>query len=171
MNSLDEFREALKINKHRLDEELVRHPALVFDICRAAGRASAERDRLYSEQKTVKSARYKELKESAIEQSGRASDTAILEQVESDSERVAARKKYHRAAEQAEELLALKEAILAKGHALRELARLYADQYYAPDSFRPTTDPAAASRRVEMAEARKKRGTGRVPIRRDADAS
>lgn len=169
-DELDELRQKLEIDKHSLDDEIVRQPQTFFEISEAAVKATARRDFCKEEVKRIDAdlAAYHRKK---IEKSGtRATDSAVASAVAADPKHHAAVDKYIKASQKAELLNALKEAFSQRSYMLRDLSALFIANYFEKTTI--TNSAAVRGAKADanidkMAEARKARGS--IDSRRNRD--
>jgi hypothetical protein len=115
------LRDELKIDQANLDVELVQHPQLLFEAATGYAMALSNRDSAKDEMKAVEGRVAVRLRGSLSKTTEKAIDHAIS----TDSEYETARAKYQSACNECEQWLALKEAFVARGFALHNLAAIY----------------------------------------------
>lgn len=153
---IEDLRQYLKIDKHALDDELVKHPSLFFKVAEAMTEAVAERDLLKEELAYTDAELDKQVR---IILGDKATEAKVKGQVAIHKDHVYATSRYLEAKKQADMLAALKEAFHNRGYMLRDLAQLYVNNYYSTDSVRttPTTSDAVyEGTRAKMAERRRR---------------
>lgn len=153
----DVFREFLQIDKNALDEELVRHPDLIFRVGEACAEAIAERDSL-KEQLAVTDAELDAVVREELKDE-KTTEAIVKNRIQVHPKHTAASDAYLNAKEKCDILAALREAFSAKGYALRELCQLYLANYYSQDSIKSEAPDAVVykRRRQQLAEARERR--------------
>ncbi len=131
---IDEFRRYLAIDKQALDDEVMKQPALYYEVSEAYAQAVAERDVL-KEELAVTDAR---LYGSNRKADAKATDTAIKSRINIESSHQQAFSEYVEAKEYADKLGALKDAFNQRSEMLKALGRLYASNYFEQMALKPT---------------------------------
>lgn len=154
---IENLRTWLEIDKHNLDDELVKQPSLFFDVSEAYEEAVAERDACKEELATIDA----ELDGIIRAKLGdEATEAMVKHGIQSHARHAEAFDTYILAKTRAGKLQALKESFHQRNYMLRELANLYVSSYYEASSVQGTskTDKAAYDRqREKLAEARQNR--------------
>ena len=151
--SIDELKEYLKINKHRLDEELEEQPMLLFQISEAYVAAAAQRDALKEELATVDAKLDHEGRIDLDRKLDKVTEAMVKNYVQTNKKHEAATMAYFAAKQQADLLSALKESFQSRGFMIRDLCSLYTANYYEQSSVKPTND----ANRTTYSMARQKR--------------
>lgn len=161
-DELEELRSLLEIDKHSLDDEIVRQPQTFFKISEASVKATAHRDFCKEEIKRV-DADLAAAHRRKIEKSGaRATDSAVSSAVAADPKHQKAVDRYIKANQRAELLNALREAFSQRSYMLRDLSTLFVANYFEKTSVtdNSTVRGAKADANMDrMAEARKAKGS------------
>jgi hypothetical protein len=142
---IEELRQYLKIDKHRLDEELEEQPMLLFQISEAFVQAAAERDMLKESLATKDAQLGKKAREQLGKREKKVTESMVEGYVLTDSTHDAAVKAYLDAKGQADLLFALKEAFQSRGYMIRDLCSLYTANYYEQGSAKPTNNTNRAT--------------------------
>lgn len=153
MTEIDELRNYLKIDKHKLDEELEEQPMLLFQISEAYVQAAAERDMLKEALATTDAKLDKKAREYLDKREEKVTEAMVKNFVLTDKEHEKATQAYFDAKNQADLLFALKEAFQSRGYFLRDLATLYTANYYEQGVAKPTN----ATNRATYSMGRQKR--------------
>ena len=159
---VEEFRRHLLIDKDDLDTEFVQHPSLYFRISEASVLASSRRDEAAEKLKLVDA----ELDGDVRDDLEKAGQKVTEAQVKAS---ILMHKRHQEAAQQlsdltfeASRLQALKESFAQRGYALRELASLFASEYWTKSSARaPVTraDSVAEAVQAGIREASRRSST------------
>jgi hypothetical protein len=145
VTDIEELRQYLKIDKHRLDEELEEQPMLLFQISEAYVQAGAERDMLKEQLATIDAKADAKARTKLDRISEKVTEAMVKNAVQTSTEHETASAAYLKAKEQADLLFALKEAFQSRGYFLRDLASLYAANYYEQGSAKPTNNTNRAT--------------------------
>ena len=151
---IDEFRSYLKLDKHALDQELEEHPVLLFKISEAYVQAAAHRDMLKEQLATVDAGLFDNYRRKPVKDKERITDTSIKTAVQADRNHEKAATAYLTAKNQADLLLALKEAFQSRGYMIKDLCSLYTSNYYESESVKPNGNTT----RTTYISKREKRG-------------
>ena len=138
MTDIAELKQYLKINKHRLDEELEEQPMLLFQISEAFVQASAERDMLKEQLATIDATLDGKARAKLERTLDKVTEAMVKNAVQTSGDHEAASAAYLKAKNQADLLAALKEAFHSRGYMIRDLCTLYAANYYEQGSAKPT---------------------------------
>ncbi len=127
--TIEVFRNMLRINKHRLDEELEIQ-------AETQERISSQTARLNSRQLELKKTLDQEAARivAELKEAGKISDTAADKEARRNRDYVTAWQAWLVARQEHEEWLGLYEAWKSRGYQLKTLADLHGDQYFAIDS-------------------------------------
>ena len=145
MTDIAELKQYLRINKHRLDEELEEQPVLLFQISEAFVQASAERDMLKEQLATIDATLDGKARTKLERTQDKVTEAMVKNSVQTSHEHEAASVAYLKAKNQADLLAALKEAFHSRGYMIRDLCTLYAANYYEQGSAKPTNDTNRAT--------------------------
>jgi hypothetical protein len=138
VTDIAELKQYLKINKHRLDEELEEQPMLLFQISEAFVQASAERDMLKEQLATIDATLDGKARTKLERTQDKVTEAMVKNAVQTSADHEAASAAYLRAKNQADLLAALKEAFHSRGFMIRDLCSLYTANYYEQGSAKPT---------------------------------
>lgn len=155
----EDFKEYLQIDKHALDEELVKHPTLLFEIGEAYVEAVAERDAL-KEQLATTDATLDGMVRKELEITGeKATESIVKNKVQSHPLHQTASDAYLSSKLKADTLAALKEAFSTRGYMLRDLCQLYTANYFEQTSTKSSAagDVVYHRQRQTLADARGRR--------------
>lgn len=161
MDNLDlitELKAYLEIDKHSLDDELVRQPALFFKVADAYVEAVAERDSCKEELAAVDAELDPKIRGRFEQMGDKYTEAMVKAEIQLAKKHQDAFDTFNLAKARADRLLALKEAFQQRNYMLKELASLYVSNYYDKTSVQGTssTDKAAYDRRRErLAEGRR----------------
>lgn len=140
-----ELKQYLRINKHRLDEELEEQPMLLFQISEAFVQASAERDMLKEQLATIDATLDGKARTKLERTQDKVTEAMVKNSVQTSPDHEAASAAYLKAKNQADLLAALKEAFHSRGYMIRDLCTLYAANYYEQGSAKPTNNTNRAT--------------------------
>jgi hypothetical protein len=149
---IDELKGYLKIDKNRLDEELEEQPMLLFKISEAYVQAAAERDMLKEALATTDAKLDRKARESLERSEEKVTEAMVKNWVQTDKEHATATRAYLDAKQQAELLVALRDAFQSRGYFLRDLATLYTANYYEQGSAKPTNTGNRATYSMKRAQ-------------------
>ncbi len=136
--SVDEFRKYLKINKEKLDDELVQHSQLFFAVCEELVNALALRDGA-KEGLAVTDAELDAKYRIALEKRhDKVTEAMVKGRVQTDPEHERVFGKFVEAKKRADLLQALKDSFEQRGHMVRDLCKLYIASYYDEGSVKGT---------------------------------
>lgn len=154
-NNYDILKAALVIDKHALDDELMRQPQLMQQVSEEYANAISQKDFFYDQAKKLEGDLYIEMK-THIEGSGeKATEVRVKSEVERHPKRIEARDNYNLWVAQTEKWLGLKDSFMQRMFALRELASLWGANYFTSNHVK--TSPAAKeyeANRTSLAQAR-----------------
>lgn len=131
-----DYRSKLKIDREALDDELIMQPQLVFEVGRACALALSLRDQDKSDLKRLLVSTA-----AGLRAAGSAATVANAEAV-TDAAYMSAEAGLRIRDKRLDEWEALKEAVKAKGYALRELVELHATGHFETGTVRSTADRA-----------------------------
>lgn len=135
-----ELQDALRIDKHNLDEELIRQPEIFYRVSNLSVRASAEVSSLQQQIDNLKAELDGRIRDQAESKNGNAGKKEKLKEKEialriaSSPKMQTLQNKLIRVKEEANSLSALKEAFIQRSYALKDLTALYAAQYWVQES-------------------------------------
>lgn len=157
---LEEFRSYLKVNKNRLDDELVQQPSLLFEVSEELLRAIDARDALKNDLMVIEAEEDTRIRKAADQAEEKVTEGAVKAKVATSKKRQAAYATYMDQKAVADQLSALKEAFIARGYAIRDLCQLTVANYFQSNSIRgdAATDAVMYHRtRTKLAAARDER--------------
>ena len=161
MDIIKELRDYLEIDKHSLDDEIVKQPSLFFQVSEALSEAVAERDACKEELATVDADLDGQIRHDMEVAGDRITEAQVKNGIQVHAKHGPAFDTYILAKTRADKLLAMKEAFQQRGYMLRDLASLYVANYYDSTSIQGTgkSDRAAYNQQREhLAQARKRDG-------------
>ena len=145
VTDIAELKQYLRINKHRLDEELEEQPMLLFQISEAFVQASAERDMLKEQLATIDATLDGKARTKLERTQDKVTEAMVKNSVQTSADHEAASAAYLKAKNQADLLAALKEAFHSRGYMIRDHCTLYAANYYEQGSAKPTSNTNRAT--------------------------
>ena len=151
--TIEVFRNMLRVNKHRLDDELEIQGETQERISSHLARLNSRQLELKKSLDSVEASVIARLKEG----DSKLSNPIAEKEARRDRDYISAWQAWSVARQEYEEWLGLYEAWKSRGYALKTLADLYGDQYYAIDSAGgrvPRDDPDAARARLREASNR-----------------
>jgi hypothetical protein len=157
---VNELRSYLEIDKHALDDEIVKQPSLFFKVSEAYVEAVAERDACKEELASIDAELDGEVRHKLEVAGEKITEAIVKNEIQTDKKHGPAFDTYILAKTKADMLMALKEAFQQRGYMLRDLCSLYVSQYYDQSSVQGNskTDAAVYNRQRErLAEAREAR--------------
>lgn len=125
-----ELRAYLEIDKHSLDDEIVKQPSLFFRASEAYVEAVAERDACKEELATIDAELDGKVRHDLDVAGDKITEAIVKNEIQSHKKHSAAFDTYMIAKTKADQLLALKEAFHQRGYMLRDLASLFVASYY-----------------------------------------
>jgi len=146
------YRNMLRVNKHRLDDELEVQSQVMDDISSRLTILNSRTLEANDALKLVEARLFRELKDDSEKLTDKAADALVKQ----DPERKRAWQAAQAARAEHEDWSGLYDAWKARGFALRELCGLYVAQYFTIDSFTSGRDDRSAHRGGE-AQARAER--------------
>ncbi len=143
---IDDLKQYLQVDKHALDEELVRQPSLFYRISELYVEAVAVRDSQKEKLAVIDAEIEQEIRRKLGNKctEGKVKGILLL-----DEDHHQAAEMYLDAKRKADQLQALKEAFHMRGYMLRDLAQLFISNYFTSDAMRttPSTDEAVYKQR------------------------
>ena len=139
----------LAIDKHNLDEEVIRQPMLQYDASERYAYVVSYRDALKDDIKKLSAELYLQYRESLSKAETRVTETLIQANVDIDEELVALKIALGKAVLDVDKLVALKDAVFQRGFMLKELCSMYLHDYYAKEAHH-----TQAARDVDVAKNR-----------------
>src|ERR1700722_17477170 len=158
--NIDEFKTYLKIDRHALDQELQEQPMLFFKISEAVAHAASERDMLKEQLAATDAKLDSEVRRALDKKNEKSTEAMVRNSIQTDKKHETATKHYHDAKEQADLLVALKEAFQSRAYMLRDLCSLYTANYFEDTSVRSSSQTDHATYRMSrerIATARSRR--------------
>jgi hypothetical protein len=148
----------LRIQQHRLDDEVIEQPSLYYKVAVAYAQAVSRRDALKDKIKRIEAKSNIQIRQALGSRSGteRVTESQISARIDRHPRVRRAKQAYLEAVREADELLALKEAYSQRSYMLRELCGLIVTDHYSSDAVRgPAQDRTADANRRAMSEKRK----------------
>lgn len=136
--SIDEFRKYLAIDKTSLDEAVIHQPELLYQVSEAMIIAISRRDSLKEELSTADSEVEIDIREVFDKKGTKVTEAAIKALVQTDKIHIDAFKAYLSSKEEADKIIALKEAFQQRGYMLRDLCQLFVANFFESGSLRGT---------------------------------
>lgn len=151
-----DYKDALKIDKDDLDNELIAQPQLLADVSEEFVRAQSRRDQANEKQKQVQAERFAVLSKES--KTVKEADSKVVV----DEKYIEAREQYKSAENEAAKWEYLRDAYKERGFMLRTLAQLYSTEYYQQASVygsqRAADDAQYQTYRKQQAERRQRKG-------------
>lgn len=150
-----EFRTYLSIDKNALDDEVIRHPSLLYEVSEAYVQAAAIRDELKEHIATIDAGLDATIRNALT--GGKFTEAGVKAEIQTDPKHTKAFKTYLEAKKQADLLLALKDAFQQRSYMLRDLVQLHVTGYFQDTSVKTdarTDDYVYQQRRDRLARAR-----------------
>lgn len=129
---LSELRARLRIDKHRLDEELETHSQIQEQIAATVAKLGTEANKAKDELARVEA----RLAAEAKEEDPKLTVAGVDAEVKKSRERITAWHTYQNAREEHEEWAGLLSAWVSRGYGIKTLADLHGQQYYAITTVR-----------------------------------
>lgn len=125
----------LEIDKHNLDEEIIRQPVLFQEVADACAEAESERDFMKHELGVIDAKIDGEVR---AELQTKATEGMVKSRIQADKRHVAAFTDWLEAKKRSDKLEGLKESLKQRSYALRGLVALYTSSYYEEAAQRST---------------------------------
>lgn len=125
-----EFENALRIDEHALDQELVRQPDLFYRVAKYLALVTSRRDAKKQHVAEVEAQVDQDLRETAAKHKEKTTETDIKNMIRLDDSVIKVSTELLTLNRKVGDAAALKEALQAKGYALKELVNLYVNNYY-----------------------------------------
>lgn len=157
---IDQLRVYLEIDKHGLDDEIVKQPSLLLQVAEAHAEAIAERDSCKEELATVDAELDGQVRRKLEKVKEKVTEAAVKHGIQTSQKHGDAFDTYMTAKTKADKLLALKEAFQNRSYMLRDLVQLYVANYYDQSSVQGNSRSDSMTyqhNRERLAEARAKR--------------
>lgn len=132
----EEFKSYLRIDKSRLDDELVHQSELYYRVSEAHADAVGERDTA----KELMAAIDAELDAEIRAGGDKLTEAQVKSKVQAHERHIEKAADWLEAKSRAEKLAALKEAFSQRGYLLRDLCQLYINNYYSDQAVRRDAD-------------------------------
>ena len=127
---IDELRQALRINRLRLDQEVERQPELYAEVAEAAVMARSEQDQVKNQLEQAEAEIDLEVRQEAADAGDKVTEKSLQAKVQADGRLSKLRDALLKKKYQAESLEQLREAYRQRGYMLRELSALYIAGYF-----------------------------------------
>lgn len=151
-HDLETYRAQLPIDKHALDEELIRQPRLFEEIGRQMGLAASRRDYCKDEVKRVWAKVW-----AALKDEGGRTEKQIEAEAYQHKRYATALKKQRVATREFAQWEALREAWLNRGFMLRALCDLYAANYFDGNTAHKADEVVENAARRKLADKRRQK--------------
>lgn len=130
----------LKIDKHALDDEFVRFPHMLGDVGAKVAQENAEKEWLKLQMEKARSRAYTAIKREMDLNKDKYTEKLLEHEVQQDADYTDAVEAYADQRELAERWERALTALTVKGQMLKQLAGLYATDYWASNSAKSVTD-------------------------------
>lgn len=161
MPSLSELQSYLTIDKHQLDDAITHHAELLFTVSNALAHEVNERDLLKKELEEQYAATTLKMRDLAIKSGIKTTEDQIKQSALLDEEYKEAQVRFLNKKLHCDRLQAMKEAFIARGYMIRDLAELWIAGYFSDMTIKATEQTAddlrAQLARQAMTEKRKSR--------------
>lgn len=151
MADLDTYRRMLRVNKHRLDEELETQAEIMDRISDRISALSARASEAENDLKLTEARLFRDFKSDDEKLTDKAADSAVKRH----QERISAFRRSISASQELAQWYGLHEAWKARGFSINKLCDLYAAQYFTKDSH--SVSPRSDRRRGEAEALRDRR--------------
>lgn len=160
--TIEEFSEALRIDRDDLDTELVQQPQLFHDVSDEWALAISRRDAAKIRRNKEHAKLRIEIKDEVEISGQRATDSLLQALMDKHPRYIKTSLAHNQACEEADRWGALKDAFLQRSYALKDLVALFGQQYFERDSSTAGTRSQRAEAEYEqtrskLAEERKAR--------------
>lgn len=160
--SIEQLRALLVIDKHNLDEELIRQPQLYDEAARGAARAASIAAKKKLERNETEAKRATSMRNAATKKGQKITEAQVNKDLPKDPEFIKASLAYIAAEEDAGMWAALKDAFAQRSYALKDLVQLYLGGFFQADRVGAATPRSREQvdydqHRAAMAEDRKRR--------------
>ena len=161
--TIDTFRDLLKIDKLGLDEALMEQADIYYRVSEHYALAISRRDAAKDECKRVEARVYRELKADAAEDGVKMTEAAAMQAIEEEDEVIDAKVEYLKHKEAADLWLAMKESFHQRSYMLREMVQLFVSNYYIDSAVNKgdAGDMGHHARRERMHQEREKKKEGK----------
>lgn len=161
---VEELKAFLEIDKHALDDEIVKQPSLFFRASEAYVEAAAERDACKEELATIDAELDGKIRHDLEVAGDKYTEAIVKNGIQAHKRHSAAFDTYILAKTRADQLLGLKEAFHQRSYMVRDLASLYVASYYENSSVQGN----GRSDKVVYDRQRERLATAREASRLDA---
>jgi len=165
MYNVDDYRAALQIDQHRLDDMLMQQPVIQQTISEMAAEVVSMRDAAKERLVRVDAQVAKVLRNRIMIEEGKVSETRVDKEVPLTREHKEAHHVYNELCALAAQWDALKDTVRNRSFVIRDLVSLYTANFFTDTSFRSPTNPSAVrdleynTARAALAEGRRARRT------------
>lgn len=149
--------EGIRIDPHGLDDALLSHSNMFYEIAQRLALTISRRDAAKDEVKVVEAEVDEIIRDSHAQDEKRATDKAVAAEVTQHKDVIAARKSYQGLEAEVGQLTALKESYLQRSYALSKLCDLYLASYYAKSEGGSTSAGKLGSIKDAQYDATRKR--------------
>jgi len=158
---LEEYAEALLIDKYSLDAGLIEQPTVYYNVGVGYANAMSARDFARAELDRAKADADREVRNQAMDENVRITEAQVANRILEDPLYQAANRNYLDWKALTEKWIALKESFGQRAYALRDMCQLWISNYYADTAIHSDNaearDRVASSARVQEAEQRRRR--------------
>ena len=131
MTKLSELAESIRIDRFNLDEEMVQHSSLFWQVAERAAIARSRLDQAKAELDVQEAELYHKIRLESEENGEKTTENALSMALKRHPKRVAAREHYLQLQLEVEKLDQLRDSFRQRGFMLRDLAALHIAGYYA----------------------------------------
>lgn len=161
---LDQYRRLLKIDKHAIDEELMRQPTLYREVGDHYTLAVSQKDQAEAELKRIAATLDREIRDNMDPGEKKITEAGILAEIQTHADHRRQQRKIAYWRETASFWLNLKESFHQRSYMLREMTGLWISGYFADSSAgkdrRELREQAGTKNKEKVREARREKGAG-----------
>lgn len=148
MSTIEKFEAGLLIDKHDLDDEVIRQPSTFYEVCKLYMDAISTRDEMLMRIKEVEADVDDTIrKQFELEGDKKPTEKAIEKMIRTDERVAKAKRRALRATNEAAKLESLRDSYKMRSHALHELVELYKVNYMITESEGETRKPDKVDRK------------------------
>jgi len=164
MTVYGKFEQALKIDKHGLDDELLQQSDIFYRVSKEVAFAASRRDMAYDNIKVTDAGLNATVREELTEEGEKVTEGKVQASVLAHPDHIAAVKEHLAVKEEAELLDALKNSFSMRSYMLRELCSLHNAGYFAdkPMQSKQVKDARGTAARGSLDDGRKSRKNTRT---------
>jgi hypothetical protein len=149
---LDDLRDGLKIDRNDLDTALMEQPDAYWRVSEAYVMACSRRDEIKMERDQAMAELDRQFRQEAEKAGDKLTEKSLQSQIDLSPKIIDYRKKYARACLQADLLAGMKESYRDRSGALRELAQLFASNYFTVSTGSRARDEAGDRKVADIRE-------------------